>query len=487
MKNTKVGISGLSTYFPPYKINLENWSDWSNINWEKISHVVGNSFRMKGPDQSIYTLAASAVLKLIDQYNIDPSSISFLGLGTESSTDNSAGAIIIKGIVDKALKQKGLNLINRNCEVPEFKHACLGGIYALKNALRSLALDSRKSCAIVVSADIATYAIGSSGEATQGAGAVAILLEKNPKLLEVDLNNIGSASSYREIDFRKPLLRNLIKGKVNGHFQDIPVFNGKYTNACYLDETVYALKDMLMKCNYNPEDYFKEVGAIFMHRPYHFMPITSLAMSYLFSLSWNKNSHIRLKEFCEEANVNFNEIIDEMSSTPDFLTAAKTGNIDQTIYPKTINLLKKFREMPFFKNLIKEKITLGSKLMKDIGNVYCAALPAWLAAGLEEAAKKGIELENKTILALGYGSGDAAESIPMKVAKGWKNEALKICFEESLQSYQDLSKEQYNDLHENGHAKNLSPPNTGFVIDSIGSNANSMYSDEGIEYYRFIG
>ena len=28
-----------------------------------------------------------------------------------------------------------------------------------------------------------------------------------------------------------------------------------------------------------------------------------------------------------------------MSSTPDFLTAAKTGNIDQTIYPKTINLL----------------------------------------------------------------------------------------------------------------------------------------------------
>ena len=40
-------------------------------------------------------LAATAVLRLIRQYDVDPGRVKFLGLGTESSTDNSAGAIIV--------------------------------------------------------------------------------------------------------------------------------------------------------------------------------------------------------------------------------------------------------------------------------------------------------------------------------------------------------------------------------------------------------
>ena len=102
----------------------------------------------------------------------------------------------------------------------------LGGVYALKHALRYLALEPDDRCAIVVSADIAEYARGSSGEPTQGAGAVAMLVERQPKLLTVHLEHIGSASSYRAVDFRKPVLRNILRGKLNCHFQDLPVFNG---------------------------------------------------------------------------------------------------------------------------------------------------------------------------------------------------------------------------------------------------------------------
>ena len=54
--------------------------------------------------------------------------------------------------------------------------------------------------------------------------------------------------------------------------------------------------------------------------------------------------------------------------------------------------------------------------MKDIGNVYCAALPAWMAAGIEDAYVRGVDLTDGKILAVGYGSGDAAEAIPMTVA-----------------------------------------------------------------------
>ena len=75
----------------------------------------------------------------------------------------------------------------------------------MKGAIRHLALDGAGSQAIVVCADIAEYARGSSGEPTQGAGAVAMLLEEDPKLAVVDLVGSGSASDYRVMDFRKPM------------------------------------------------------------------------------------------------------------------------------------------------------------------------------------------------------------------------------------------------------------------------------------------
>ncbi len=195
--NPPVGISGMAIYVPPYRVDLERWSDWTGNDASKIRAVVGHAFRMPGPDQNVYTLAANAVLRLIAQYGIDPRRVGYLALGTESSIDNAAGAVIVRGLVDQALASEGKPVLARDCEVPEFKHACLGGVYALKGGLRYLACDGRDRQAIAVSADIAEYARGSSGEPTQGAGAVAMLLETSPRLLELDLAKGGSASEYR--------------------------------------------------------------------------------------------------------------------------------------------------------------------------------------------------------------------------------------------------------------------------------------------------
>src|SRR5687767_9793901 len=148
-----LGISGFATYLPPYRVRLESWCGWAGQPWPKIRAVVGNSFRMRGHEENVYTMAASAVLRLIKAYDVDPASIGYLALGTESSTDNSAGAVIVKGMIPE---------INRNCEVPEFKHACLGGVYAMKAAARYLALDGKKKKAIVVCSDIAEYERGST-------------------------------------------------------------------------------------------------------------------------------------------------------------------------------------------------------------------------------------------------------------------------------------------------------------------------------------
>src|SRR5690554_662822 len=485
---SQVGISGFAVYVPPYRVDLEEWCRWTGSSWDKTRAVVGRSFRMRGPEQSVYTMAATAVMRLIDQYDIDPERIGFLGLGTESSTDNSAGAVIVKGMLDDGLRETGRPAVNRYCEVPEVKHACLGGVYALKHALRYLALEGDDRCAIVVSADIAEYARGSSGEPTQGAGAVAMLLERNPKLLEIELGHIDSASSYRAVDFRKPVLRNIIRGKLNCHFQDLPVFNGKYSTTCYIDETLHALNDMTRRMGREPAEYYRELDAVFMHRPYHRMPETSFAMSYLFGLaSDGPEGRAELARYCERAGMDVDAVVAEMRSQPDILDLVRNGDIDADAYPLSIELSRAFRKSEEFAELVSAKMSLGAEIMKEIGNVYCAALPAWMAAGLEDAYLRGIDLTGGRVLAVGYGSGDAAEAIPMRVPAGWEEAAAKIGFEDALEPYQNLTRAQYESLHDTGNAEGLDAPLSGFVIASVGSSSNPKFSDEGIEYYRFVG
>ena len=69
MTKTPVGISGLSVYVPPLRVWLDDWSQWTENQWPKIREVVGRSFRMRGINQSVYTMAANAVMRLIKQYS----------------------------------------------------------------------------------------------------------------------------------------------------------------------------------------------------------------------------------------------------------------------------------------------------------------------------------------------------------------------------------------------------------------------------------
>ena len=154
----EVGISGFAVYVPPYRVDLESWCRWTNNVWEKTRAVVGHSFRMRGPAQSVYTMAATAVMRLIDRYDIDPCPLGFLGLGTESSTDNSAGAVIVKGMLDEGPAGERPRPAVAPLRGPRGQARVLGRRLCLKHALRYLALEPDDRCAIVVSADIAEYA-----------------------------------------------------------------------------------------------------------------------------------------------------------------------------------------------------------------------------------------------------------------------------------------------------------------------------------------
>jgi hydroxymethylglutaryl-CoA synthase len=485
-----IGISGLAAYVPPYKVWLEDWCDWTNNQWPKIREVVGRSFRVRGPNHSVYTMAATAVLRLIDQYDVDPSRVKFLGLGTESSTDNSAGAIIVKGMVDSALEARGKEPISRSCEVPEFKHACLGGVYGMKGAIRHLALDGAGSQAIVVCADIAEYARGSSGEPTQGAGAVAMLLEEDPKLAVVDLIGSGSASDYRIMDFRKPMSRFCGQDRSGSHqVQDFPVFNGKYSTTCYVDETLHALNDMYEKRGLNPIEYLRSLHTVFLHRPYRRMPETGWAVSYLFALSGgDAEDRAELASYCYETGVDPDDLGDEMLGKPAVATLADAENLNIEAYPLTMAVLRSFRASRHYRREILDKMALGSDTMLDLGNLYTAALPAWMAAGFEQALDENSLRAGEEVLTLGYGSGDAAEVIPFFMADDWREAASKIAFADAMSLSVDISMEQYHALHDGKNVAGLDyVPRNEFVIDRVGQSDDRHFTDLGIEYYRYVG
>ncbi len=488
MSQQEFGLSGLSVFVPPYRVQLEDWCRWTGGDWSKISAVVGHSFRLRGPEDSIYTMAAQAALQLILNNHIDPAKIGFLALATESSSDNAVGAVIVRGLLDDALRAHDLPPLARDCEVPEYKQACIAGLYGVKGAIRYLAHDGAGRQAIVIAADAAEYELGSSGEPTQGAGAVAMLVEQNPQLLALDLTQSGSASNYRIADFRKPFSR--YAGQTvgaHGRLTDFPVFNGKYSTACYLDEVICAFDAMFVRKQGPRAQYLRELGAAFMHRPYRHMPVSAWSMAYLFALGADGGKeHEELASYCAAVDVPLDKVLAEMRSRPQIASQIEKGIAPDEPYPLIALVMKAFRKSPAYALVVEDKLRLGAELMMSFGNLYTAALPAWLASGLEDALEKGVSLEGQSILLAGYGSGDAADAIPAQVMPGWKAAAARIGVRQSLVSAVDMTHESYRALHQGAQtAETRSQQRKGFVVRGAGAVRSGKFTDAGIEYYDY--
>lgn len=482
------GISGLSLSVPRYRVSLEQWATWVGAPSDKIEAVVGRSFRVCEPGASVYTMAADAVLDLIRRYEVDPRDVGLLAFGTESSTDNAAGAVVIRGMVDDALRQLGRPTLDRSCEVPEFKHACLGGVYGLKAATRYLAHDGQQRRAIVVSADIAEYERGSTGEQTQGAGAVAMLLDADPALCHIDLARSGNASAYRGVDFRKPFARHRVSGYATQTQRphDFPIFNGKYSTLCYLDATLRALESMFERTGESPTAFLNRVAAVVCHRPYHHMPVQAMATALVWVLA-RESERDALAALCAEADVDVDTLLEEVKEPPDLFAGLSRDGVGTEPFPGLVRLARHYRKTPAFREFVGQRMSLGSEIVRDLGNLYTAALPAWLGAAFEDAAGQPNDLADQTILALGYGSGDAAESIPLRVATGWREAASKLGFAQSLTGAIDLDRKQYEALHDAGADPKTGATPRGFVVDRVGERYDPEFQDLGIEYYRWVG
>jgi hydroxymethylglutaryl-CoA synthase len=316
-----------------------------------------------------------------------------------------------------------------------------------------------------------------------------MLVERNPLLYEVDLMNAGSASDYRGPDFRKPFARHFTEGYAERtkRVSDFPIFSGKYSTFSYLDETVHAVEDMLERQDVSAGRYYRDVKALFFHRPYNHMPVQAMSFLYVRGLVRSDHHDDELKSLCEEAGVTQEQLLEETRTSPDLYQSVLDGHEPDDPYPATSQVAACVRRRASFRELLQEKMSMGADWMRDLGNLYTAALPAWIAAGFEQASESGLELTGAPMVAVGYGSGDAAEAIPMTAVEGWQGPARRIGFCRALDNAIDLNRQQYEALHDGAQPEGLDySPRDEFRITRVGERYEQGFQDLGVEYYEYV-
>ncbi len=202
--NHPVGIDAISFYVPHFYIELSTIAAQHGISRDYFKIKLGQEkMAVPPPGEDIITMAANAARTVLKDCNRD--AISLLLFATESGIDQSkAGGIHI---------HKLLGLPSR-CRIVELKQACYSATVGMQLALPLIQQNPQQK-ALLIASDIARYGLGTAGEPTQGAGAVAMVISAAPKIL-----TIASESGYYTddiMDFWRPNYRDeaLVDGRLS--------------------------------------------------------------------------------------------------------------------------------------------------------------------------------------------------------------------------------------------------------------------------------
>ena len=225
----KIGIDAVAIAVPEGFVELADLANARGVPPAKYVEGLGVScMAVARAHEDPVALAANAARRLFAKAGVDPSRVGMCIVGTETAVDHSKPVA--------AYLHRLLGLPER-CRVYETKHACYGGTAGVLSAMDWIASGSaRGRSALVVCTDVARYALGSPGEPTQGAGAVAMLISENPRLVELEPGVSGSYA--RDVnDFWRPL------------YSKEAVVDGHHSVQCYLDALAGAYAGFLDAAN----------------------------------------------------------------------------------------------------------------------------------------------------------------------------------------------------------------------------------------------
>lgn len=233
----KIGIDKMGIYIPRYYLDIRDLAKERNIDPDKFVIGLGQSKMSVNPiSQDIVTFGVLAADKILTDE--DKKKIDMLIVGTETGVDQSKSA--------SAFMHSILG-INEYCRSIEIKQACYGATAALQVAKNHI-LVNPDSKVLVIASDIAKYGINTSGESTQGCGAVAMLVSRDPKMLEISNESVCYTKDV--MDFFRP------------NNSTYAIVNGKLSTNTYLES--------LEKVYYEFSNRFgeKDFSAICFHIPY---------------------------------------------------------------------------------------------------------------------------------------------------------------------------------------------------------------------------
>ena len=204
-----VGIDEISFYTSSYYLDLRTLAERQGTDPNKYYDGIGQEkMAMAAHDEDIVTLAANAALPIVERIGTD--AISTILFATETGIDQSKAAGVY---VHRLLG------LNSRCRVVELKHACYSATAAVQMACALVARNPSKQV-LVIASDVARYDLDSPGEATQGCGAVAMLIKANPRVLEIE----PESGTHTEdvMDFWRP------------NYRTTALVDGKYSTKIYL-------------------------------------------------------------------------------------------------------------------------------------------------------------------------------------------------------------------------------------------------------------
>lgn len=197
-----VGIHDISFATSHHVLDLRELADHAETDVDKFYIGIGQSeMSVLAEDEDIVTLATEAAQRVLERQGSEE--IRTLLFATESGVDQSkAAGVYVHGLLG----------LSPHCRVVELKQACYSATAALQFALGIVSRNPEERV-LVIASDVARYELDSSGEATQGAGAVAMVVTANPALVAIEPESGLYTSDIH--DFWRPNYRSeaLVDGK----------------------------------------------------------------------------------------------------------------------------------------------------------------------------------------------------------------------------------------------------------------------------------
>lgn len=228
-----IGIDSIAVYTSRYVLDLSTLAAARGIDPDKFYVGLGqHKMSVPPPGEDIITMAASAALKAIE--GVDINSIEMLLFATESAFDQSkASGLYVHELLG----------LPARCRTIELKQACYGATAAIQLALPYLRENPDKKVLIIAS-DIARYGLGTTGESSQGCGAVAMVLAADPRIAVIERHSGFVSESV--MDFWRP------------NYLDEALVEGKYSSRLYLTMLEKTWQDYrnLSGREFSDHDYF---------------------------------------------------------------------------------------------------------------------------------------------------------------------------------------------------------------------------------------